>query len=115
MRAPKTIASQSSLHRSAKPQVRQPISKHAEELMEIAVEARAVPNEIAAAFEGAAESAAAVFVRIAGSDNERLGTLCLIRKRKGLDGDDKRLLHALASHAALSLENFRRFSQLERS
>jgi len=25
------------------------------------------------------------------------------------------LLHALASHAALSLENFRRFSQLERS
>src|SRR5204862_7337026 len=28
---------------------------------------------------------------------------------------EKRLLHALASHAALSLENFRRFSQLERS
>jgi len=79
------------------------------------VDTRAVPKEIAAAFEGTAEPAAAVFVRIAGSDNERLGTLCLIRKRKGLDGDDKRLLHALASHAALSLENFRRFSQLERS
>jgi two-component system NtrC family sensor kinase len=79
------------------------------------VDARAVPKEIAAAFEGAAESAAAVFVRIVGSDNQRLGTLCLIRKRKGLDGDEKRLLHALASHAALSLENFRRFSQLERS
>ena len=44
-----------------------------------------------------------------------MGTLCLIRKRKGLDGAEKRLLHALASHAALSLENFRRFSQLERS
>src|SRR4030095_1936947 len=28
---------------------------------------------------------------------------------------EKKLLHALASHAALSLENFRRFSQLERS
>src|SRR6202140_505245 len=56
-----------------------------------------------------------VFVRIAGSDNERLGTLCLIRKRKTLGADEKRLLHALASHAALSLENFRRFSQLERS
>src|SRR5712664_3763803 len=39
MRAPKTIASQSSLPRSAKPPVRQPISKHAEELMELAVEA----------------------------------------------------------------------------
>jgi len=79
------------------------------------VDAQVVPKEIAAAFEGATEGAAAVFVRIAGSDNERLGTLCLIRKRKGLDGDEKRLLHALASHAALSLENFRRFSQLERS
>src|ERR1700686_438638 len=56
-----------------------------------------------------------VFVRIAASDNERLGTLCLIRNRKTLGADEKRLLHALASHAALSLENFRRFSQLERS
>src|SRR6266850_765190 len=171
MRAPKTIASRSPLRRSAKPPASPPISKHAEELMELAVEAaqsrhlldfleqfalratrmldaiwggvavyrgretelysgkktngatlsacrewliasaresrnevdtRAVPKEIAAAFEGTAEPAAAVFVRIAGSDNERLGTLCLIRKRKGLDGDDKRLLHALASHAQLA-------------
>src|SRR6266850_1168101 len=184
MRAPKTIASRSPLRRSAKPPASPPISKHAEELMELAVEAaqsrhlpdfleqfalratrmldavwggvavycgretelhsgkkpngatlsacqewliararesrnevdaRAVPKEIAAAFEGTVEPSAAVFVRIAGSDNERLGTLCLIRKRKGLDGGEKRLLHALASHAALSLENFRRFSQLERS
>src|SRR5436309_1174709 len=184
MRAPKTIASRSSLRRSAKPPTPPPISKHAEELMELAIEAaqsrhlpdfleqfalratrmldaiwggvavyrgretelhfgkktngatlsacrewllasarenrnevdaRAVPKEIAATLEGAVAGAVAVFVRIAGSDNERLGTLCLIRKRKGLDGDEKRLLHALASHAALSLENFRRFSQLERS
>src|SRR3984893_4768304 len=78
------------------------------------VETRTVPKEIASAFTRDAEPAA-VFVRIAGSDKERLGTLCLIRKRKKLDGDEKRLLHALASHAALSLENFRRFSQLERS
>jgi two-component system NtrC family sensor kinase len=56
-----------------------------------------------------------VFVRIAASDNEKLGTLCLFRKRKGLGAEEKRLLRALASHAALSLENFRRFSQLERS
>ena len=76
---------------------------------------RAVPKEIATTVEGAAEPAAAIFVRIEGSDKERLGTLCLIRKRKGLNGEEKRLLHALASHAALSLENFRRFSQLERS
>src|ERR1700740_603840 len=79
-----------------------------------AVEVRALPKEIAAASHMQVEPAAVVFVRIAASDNERLGTLCLIRNRKSLGEDEKRLLHALASHAALSLENFRRFSQLER-
>ena len=79
------------------------------------VDSRTIPKEIAASFEGTTEPAAAVFVRIEGSDKEKLGTLCLFRKRKSLDSDEKRLLHALASHAALSLENFRRFSQLERS
>lgn len=57
----------------------------------------------------------AVFVPIFASDGERLGELCLLRSRKTLDGREKTLLHALASHAALSLENFRRFSQLEKS
>jgi PAS domain S-box-containing protein len=79
------------------------------------VETRAIPKEIAAAMPFPGEPGAVVFVRIAASDNERLGTLCLIRNRKTLGADEKRLLHALASHAALSLENFRRFSQLERS
>src|SRR5229473_4669738 len=185
MRAPKTIASRSSLRRSAKPPTPPPISKHAEELMELAVEAaqsrhlpdfleqfalratrmldavwggvavyrgretelhampggsaaaeaardwlisfarsseydvetRALPKEIAAsaALVDAPGAAAVVFVRIAASDGERLGTLCLIRNGKTLGAAEKRLLHALASHAALSLENFRRFSQLERS
>ena len=55
------------------------------------------------------------FVSIAASDGERLGTLCLIRKKTPFSEDEQRVLHALASHAALSLENFRRFSQLERS
>src|SRR6202171_4493528 len=183
MRAPKEIAARRLLRRSAKPPAQSVISKDAEELMELAVEAaqsrhlpdfleqfalrarrmldaiwggvavyrgretemyfakgtsgstlvqpeqwlianarerrnevetRTVPKENAAVFTRDLEPAG-VFVRIAGSDKERLGTLCLIRKRKGLNGDEKRLLHALASHAALSLENFRRFSQLERS
>jgi PAS domain S-box-containing protein len=57
----------------------------------------------------------AVFVPIIASDMERLGGLCLLRRRKTLSAKDKRLLHALASHAALSIENFRRFSQLEKS
>jgi len=79
------------------------------------VETRAIPGEIASIWRFGEEPGAAVLVRIAASDNERLGTLCLIRKRKTVSEDEKRLLHALASHAALSLENFRRFSQLERS
>jgi len=55
------------------------------------------------------------FVSIAASDGERLGTLCLIRKKAPFTTDESRVLQALASHAALSLENWRRFSQLERS
>src|ERR1700686_3396863 len=63
----------------------------------------------------AAPNVLAIFVPITASDAENLGSLCLVRKRKKLDDAERRLLHALASHAALSLENFRRFSQLERS
>ena len=56
-----------------------------------------------------------VLVPITASDHEILGSMCLIRGAKILDDAERRLLQALASHAALSLENFRRFSQLERS
>jgi len=79
------------------------------------VETRAIPKEIAAGLPFLEEPGVVFFVRIAASDNERLGTLCLIRNRKTLGAEEKRLLRALASHAALSLENFQRFSQLERS
>ena len=79
------------------------------------METRALPKEIAASLDSAEEPETAVFVRIASSNKEKLGTLCLFRKRKTLAAEEKRLLRALASHAALSLENFQRFSQLERS
>ena len=55
------------------------------------------------------------FVPITASDEESLGCLCLIRGKGTPSPDERHLLLALASHAALSLENFRRFSQLERS
>jgi PAS domain S-box-containing protein len=57
----------------------------------------------------------AVLVPINASSGDRLGTLCLLRRQKTLNGSEQRLAQALASHAALSIENFRRFSQLERS
>ncbi len=49
------------------------------------------------------------------SDGELMGTLALIRKRAEFAPDEQKLLSALASHAALSMEKVRRFSQLERS
>src|SRR5271154_5213306 len=81
------------------------------------VEVRALHREQAASFLPLTGQppAALLFVPISASDGERLGTLCLASPKKSITPEEKRLLEALASHAALSLENFRRFSQLERS
>jgi PAS domain S-box-containing protein len=80
------------------------------------VEFRELPREeYASTSAGETGQPTAVFVPIAASDGERLGTLCLLREQGSIREDEKRVLQALASHAALSLENFRRFSQLERS
>jgi two-component system NtrC family sensor kinase len=54
-------------------------------------------------------------VPVQSSDSEPLGAICVYGARREIATQEKKLLHALASHAALSLENFRRFSQLERS
>jgi PAS domain S-box-containing protein len=82
---------------------------------EIAV--RPLPPEQAAWFAAPQGELPAVllFVPIKSSDGERLGALTLASRSTTLSEGEKRLLSALASHAALSLENFRRFSQLERS
>jgi PAS domain S-box-containing protein len=56
-----------------------------------------------------------ILVRIDSSDREKLGCLCLVRKPRNIEDSERRLMCALASHAALTLVNFRRFSQLERS
>jgi two-component system NtrC family sensor kinase len=55
------------------------------------------------------------FYPIYASDGELMGTLCLVRKILGFSPSEEKLLSALASHAALSMEKVRRFSQLERS
>ena len=55
------------------------------------------------------------FYPIYASDAELMGTLCMVRKSQGFTRAEETLLAALASHAALSMEKVRRFSQLERS
>lgn len=59
--------------------------------------------------------ATCIVVPILSSQREQLGALCLLRPPRPLQGSERKLLEALASHVALSVENFRRFSQLERS
>jgi PAS domain S-box-containing protein len=81
----------------------------------LGVDLQQFPSEIAASTGDTSRSLFMVFAPISASDGERLGVLCLLREHKRLDTGDKHLLNALASHAALSIENFRRFSQLERS
>jgi PAS domain S-box-containing protein len=54
-------------------------------------------------------------VPVHASGSEPLGAICIYGARGEIAAQEKKLLYALASHAALSLENFRRFSQLERS
>jgi PAS domain S-box-containing protein len=55
------------------------------------------------------------FYPIYASDQELMGTLCLMRRESKVSPDEERLLDALASQAALVMEKVRRFSQLERS
>lgn len=56
-----------------------------------------------------------ILLQIVSGDGERFGCVCVVRAAQQLDESERRLLRALASHASLSLVNFRRFSQLERS
>jgi PAS domain S-box-containing protein len=81
----------------------------------LGLEFRELPIDATSYTTSATNRPTVAFVSIAASDGERLGTLCLIRKKAPFTADERRVLQALASHAALSLENFRRFSQLERS
>ena len=67
------------------------------------------------AVDSARKNLETLLVRIDSGDGERFGCICLLRPARRLEEGDRRLLRALAAHASLSLVNFRRFSQLERS
>ena len=70
---------------------------------------------VADGFMGTTRDKELLVVPVQGGDSEPLGAICVYGVRREIATQEKKLLHALASHAALSLENFRRFSQLERS
>ena len=100
-------------------------SSHQATLIRLGREARADVETLPVSFDPPLSEAArggddgyvadVTFVPITASDEESLGCLCLIRGKGTHSAVERHLLLALASHAALSLENFRRFSQLERS
>jgi len=53
--------------------------------------------------------------RLTGSDGDLLGVLCLANRERELSAEERNLLKALVSHASVTVENFRRFSQIEQS
>ena len=61
------------------------------------------------------QSSYCAFYPIYASDGELMGALCLLRKAQHFTSGEQKLLSALGSFAALSMEKVRRFSQLERS
>src|SRR5256886_11940618 len=69
------------------------------------IETRALPKEIAASLPGVEGPQTAIFVRIASSEKEKLGTLCLFRKRTTLRAKEKRLLQALADRKSTRLNS----------
>lgn len=55
------------------------------------------------------------FVRLAGTEGDLLGALCLVDRGKKLSEADRNLVQALAGHASVALENSRLFSRIEHS
>jgi two-component system, NtrC family, sensor kinase len=56
-----------------------------------------------------------VLLRLAGSESELLGVLCLADLEHEISDTERRLLEALAGHASVALENVRLFSRVEHS
>ena len=56
-----------------------------------------------------------VIVRLRNSTHELAGVLCLSGRGRTLTAEDRELLEAIASHAAMALENARLFTRIEQS
>jgi PAS domain S-box-containing protein len=54
-------------------------------------------------------------VRLLGASGELVGVLCLGGRRQPLADEDKQILHAIAGHAAVALENARLFTRMDQA
>jgi len=55
------------------------------------------------------------FARLTGREGDLLGAICLVDRDSDLSDEDRNLVHALAGHASVALENSRLFSRIEQS
>src|SRR5437879_6926752 len=56
-----------------------------------------------------------ILVRIPNSSGDLAGVLCLADRGKPLSQEDRQLLHAIASHASVALENARLFTRIDQA
>ncbi len=54
-------------------------------------------------------------LRLKGAADESVGVLCLANRAKSNTGADEQLLHAIASHASVALENARLFTRMDKA
>lgn len=54
-------------------------------------------------------------LRLKGSADETVGVLCLANRGRRLTSQDEQLLHAVASHAAVALDNARLFTRMDKA
>jgi PAS domain S-box-containing protein len=54
-------------------------------------------------------------LRLKGSADESVGVLCLANRGRRLSSQDEQLLHAVASHAAVALDNARLFTRMDKA
>ena len=54
-------------------------------------------------------------IRLKSRENQLLGILCLVDRRARISESDRNLIHAIAGHASVALENSRLFSRIEQS
>jgi two-component system NtrC family sensor kinase len=56
-----------------------------------------------------------LILRLKGAAADAVGVLCLVNRDRGLNREDEQLLHAVAGHASVMLENARLFTRMDKA